>query len=194
LTVALGVQIGAMTLFLTPLIAFDFRGDLDRMDVLKSWPVPPVPLVLGQLLTPVLIICVVQWIALAVIASTLEGGGTAMQAAFGAAALIMPFNFLLIGLDNLLFLLFPSRAMTPTPGDFQVMGRLLLTYLVKLVILGVAAATAALIAVPVYFLTGRNLPAGLTAAWLVLAGFAAAQVPCIVLAFHRFDVARDIPP
>jgi hypothetical protein len=192
LTIALGAQIGALTLFLTPLIAFDFRGDLDRMDVLKSWPIAPIPLVLGQLLTPVLLICLVQWIALAAIATTLER--SAVQATLGAAALVMPFNFLLIGLDNLLFLLFPSRVMTPTPGDFQVMGRLLLTYLAKLTILGLASGTAALIAVPAYFLLGHNLPAALAVAWSVLAGFAVGQVPFIALAFRRFDVTRDTPP
>jgi Putative ABC exporter len=193
LAVALGAQVGMMTLFLTPLIAFDFRGDLDRIDVLKTWPIRPVPLAIGQLLAPVLLICLVQWIALAVIAATL-GRSTATEGALGTAALAIPFNFLLIGLDNLLFLLFPSRAMTPTPGDFQVMGRLLLTYVAKLMILGLAVGAAALIAVPAYFLLGRNLPAAVAAAWLVLAAFALGQVPLIVLAFRRFDVARDTPP
>jgi hypothetical protein len=189
----LGIQVVVMTLFLTPLIAFDFRGDLDRMDVLKTWPIAPLPLVLGQLLTPVLLICFVQWIALAVFAGSLDRSAV-IPAALGAAALIVPLNFLLIGLDNLLFLLFPSRALTPTPGDFQVMGRLMLTYLAKALGLILAGGATALIAVPTYFLLGRNLPVALTVAWFILTGFAAGQIPLLILAFRRFDVARDTPP
>src|SRR5262249_41657746 len=70
LAVSLGLQVSVMTLFVTPLIAFDFRGDLDRMEVLKTWPIAPVSLAIGQLLTPVLLVCLIQWIALAVIAMT----------------------------------------------------------------------------------------------------------------------------
>lgn len=193
LALPLGIQVMVMTLVLTPLIAFDFRGDLDRMDMLKTWPIPPVALVIGQLLTPVLLVSLVQWVALAVVAATLDRGAV-IHVALGVAALVVPFNCLLIGLDNLLFLFFPSRALTPTPGDFQVMGRLMLTYLAKAVGMGLATGAAALVAVPIYLLLGRSLPAAMAAAWLVLAGFAVGQVPLIVLAFRRFDVARDTPP
>jgi hypothetical protein len=189
----LGIQVMVMTLFLTPLIAFDFRGDLDRLDVLKAWPIGSVPLVVGQLLTPVLLVCLVQWIALAVIAVSVDREGV-LPAVLGAAALIVPFNFLLVGLDNLLFLWFPSRAVTPTPGDFQAMGRLMLTYVAKAVILLLVAGCAALVAVPIYLLSGNRLLPALAAAWWVLTGFAFGQVPLIALAFRRFDVARGTPP
>lgn len=189
----LGIQVMVMTLFLTPLIAFDFRSDLDRIDVLKAWPIGSVPLVIGQLLTPVLLICLVQWIALAVIALALDRS-TVLPAVIGAAGFVVPFNFLLIGLDNLLFLLFPSRAVTPTPGDFQAMGRLMLTYLAKAAVMLLVAGIAALVALPVYFLLGQSLPPALIAAWFVLTGFSIGQIPLIALAFQRFDVARNTPP
>jgi hypothetical protein len=189
----LGIQVMVMTFFLTPLIAFDFRGDLDRIDVLKSWPMGAVPLVIGQILTPVLLVCLVQWIALAVIGLTLDRRAV-LPAVLGAAGFVVPFNFLLIGLDNLLFLLFPSRAVTPTPGDFQAMGRLMLTYLVKTLILLLVAAIAAVVAVPFYLLLDYRLLPALVVAWLVLASFAIGQVPLIAMAFRRFDVARGTPP
>jgi hypothetical protein len=193
LALPLGIQVGLMTLFLTPLITFDFRGDLDRIEVLKTWPIAPGPLVIGQLLTPVLLVCLFQWVALAIVAATWDRGAV-METILTVSLFVVPFNFLLIGLDNLLFLLFPSRAMTPTPGDFQMMGRLLLTYLTKSLGLGLIAAAAALVAVPVYLLLDRNLTAALAAAWFVLAAFAIGQIPLLVLAFRRFDVARDTPP
>jgi hypothetical protein len=74
------------------------------------------------------------------------------------------------------------------------MGRLMLTYLAKAVGLILAGGATALIAVPTYFLLGRNLPVALTVAWFVLTGFAAGQIPLLILAFRRFDVARDTPP
>jgi hypothetical protein len=192
LALPVGIQVLVMTLFLTPLIAFDFRGDLDRMDVLKTLPIAPTALVIGQLLTPTLLLCLVQWVGLVILAATLDQD-IVLQAAAGAL-LIVPFNFLLIGLDNLLFLFFPARALTPTPGDFQVMGRLTLSYLVKMILVGLAVGIATLVAVLIYHLLGRSLTAALVGAWFVLVGFDAGVIPLIVLGFRRFDVARDTPP
>ena len=54
-----------------------------------------------------------------------------------AAAVFAPlYNFVLIVVENLLFLLFPTRVMVTTPGDFQAMGRNVLTQLGKLVGIG----------------------------------------------------------
>src|SRR5205085_6227958 len=49
-----------MSLILTALVPYDFRGDLERMEVLKTLPLPPWRVALGQLVTPVLLITLVQ--------------------------------------------------------------------------------------------------------------------------------------
>ncbi len=185
-----GTVIG-MTIFLTPTIAFDFRGDVDRMDILKTLPIASFALVIGQLVAPVLIISVLQWVALAVI------GGVGRQAGpwLGTmAALVLPFNALLLGIENLLFLWFPTRLAATTPGDFQALGRHMLLMLAKSIGLVVAGGLAALLGVLAYLLTGGNWLAGVLVAWLVLVGCAIALMPLLALAFRQFDVARDTPP
>jgi hypothetical protein len=42
-------------------------------------------------------------------------------------------------------------------------------------------------------LTGRNLAAGVAAAWPVVALAGAGLVPLVALAFRAFDVGRDTP-
>ncbi len=44
-----------LSVFLTTLVPFDFRGDIDRMATLKTLPVVPWRLAVGQLLTPTLV-------------------------------------------------------------------------------------------------------------------------------------------
>ena len=44
-----------LTLFLTTMLPFDFRGDIDRLALLKTLPLPPWRLAIGQLLAPVLL-------------------------------------------------------------------------------------------------------------------------------------------
>src|SRR5262249_51842292 len=145
IALGLGGQVIGFTVFLSSLVAFDFRSDVDQMDVLKALPIAPIPLVIGQLFAPVLFLSLVQWCALALIRTTAHRqdviNGLAMLIPF-----VVPFNCLLIGIDNLLFLLFPVRTVAVSPGDFQAMGRQLLLTLVKCVALGLATGLAVLVA------------------------------------------------
>ena len=105
----------------------------------------------------------------------------------------VPFNFLVFGLDNLLFLWFPSRVVASNPGDFQMMGRNVLFLFTKILVVGVTGLLVFGVGLGVYLLTGHSLMAALAVAWLVLAACAAAVVPLLALAFDGFDVSRDIP-
>ena len=104
------------------------------------------------------------------------------------------YNFVLFGLDNLLFLLFPTRVMVTTPGDFQAMGRNVLAQFTKTLGVGAAVFVATVCGVVVYLLSGRNVLAAAAAAWLAAAACAAALVPLVGWAFTFYDVARDAPP
>ena len=73
------------------------------------------------------------------------------------------------------------------------MGRYALLNLARFLVLGVTLGVATVLALAVYFISS-SIAAALALGWLVLAGFAAALVPFIALAFRRFDVARDTPP
>jgi hypothetical protein len=179
-----------LTTFLTMLVPFDFRGDLDRLAFLKTLPVPAVRLALGQVLTPVLVMTVIHCLILAAVLPFAPH--SALELAV-LAAYSPPFNFLLFALENLLFLLFPTRQLaSPTPGDFQALGRNFLFFFVKMVGLVVTLTPAMVVGVLAWSLT-RSLPAALAAAWPVVVLAGAALVPLVALAFHFFDVGRDTP-
>ena len=187
-----GGYVITMTVFMSSMFAFDFRGDVDRIDVLKSLPIRPAAMVIGQLTAPVVFISFMQALVLAVMAYA-SSKETVTFGLHAAIPLTIPFNFLLFGVDNLLFLLFPTRNLNAAPGDFHLMGRYVLLNLAKFVTLGLATTLAAIAAIPLYVLTHRALLA-MTAAWIILAGCAAALVPFLALAYRQFDVAHDTPP
>jgi hypothetical protein len=184
------VAVGWVTVFLTALVPFDFRGDIDRLATLKTLPLPAWRLAVGQLLTPVLLLTLLQWLALAgLLAFAQKHRAALLMCAVYAPA----FNFLLFALENLLFLLFPVRLMASTPGDFQALGRNVLLAFGKMIGLGITAGVAIGVFFVAYFLSDRNPWAGVAASWPVVALAGAALVPLIALAFQAFDVGRDTP-
>jgi hypothetical protein len=189
--VMLAIQVFTITFFLTPVFAFDFRSDIERFELLKTLPIPSWALATGELLTPVLLLTLVQWLDLAVVAIALKRSEM-FRALWVAAPLSLPFNFFLVGVDNLLFLLFPTR-MVATIGDFQVFGRQLVLQMVKMVILLITGGITAAFAAMAYFLSGRSVVAAVTTGLFVLAGLGAGLVPFIAAAFRKFDVTRDMP-
>jgi hypothetical protein len=191
------LTVGAMawiTFLLAPMITFDFRGDLERMDILKTLPLNASRIVLGQLLTPVLIVSLVQWLFLVVLIVL----GHRLDLLVGAIPFVLPLNLLLFGIENLLFLWYPSPPVAAMAGNYQMMGRNMLLMLAKFLIMGLIGGITGLVVALVYLLMelmqGPSLLVSLTVAWLLISGFAIGLVPLVALAFRRFDVARDMPP
>ena len=58
----------AIAMFLSSGLSLDFRGDMGQIDVLKTLPIEPIVLVAGQLLVPVVIAAVLQWLLMAAMA------------------------------------------------------------------------------------------------------------------------------
>jgi hypothetical protein len=182
----LGLSVFTLPMMLT----FDFRGDVDRMDVLKSLPLPAWRLSVGQLVTPTLMISLVQLGILAILQAVWGGMSVYLIA---AAAFALPVNFLLVAIENLMFLLFPTRMAAATPADFQLMGRYMLLFMAKFCFLGLTVGMAILAGAVAYVLTDSYFVAG-AVCWPIVFGVGAALVPLIATAFQRFDVARDTPP
>jgi len=176
-----------MSLFMLPRLTFDFRGDIDRMDVLKTLPLPPWKLVVGQLITPVLIVSFVQVLVIIIMLS----GGAPRQVGW-LAAMVVPFNFVAAAIENLVFLWFPVRAVPTMAVDVQFMGRQSLFLIMKMLMLGAAAGAAGLVGAAVSWAGGSMLPT-LASAWIMLGLAGAAMVPWVARAFVRFDVTRDTP-
>ncbi len=189
--VCMGV-IGWTSVFLSLLIPYDFRGDIDVMEELKTLPISPNRVALGQLLTPTLIATVGQALAMAVVIARVGVGPAGGVVVWSFLAFLLPVNFLFYSLENLLFLWYPSRII---PGQFDIMaaGRMMLFMLAKFLGLGLGAGLAGLAGVAAYFATGRALLPALVVAWAVMAACALAVLPLVGLAFDRFDVSGDIP-
>src|SRR5262249_58060947 len=90
--------------FLTPTVVCDFRVDLDRIEVLKALPIRGVWLAVGQLLAPTLVVASIQAVVVVLLQLVL---GQVESLLLAVPLLALPINFILFGIENLLFLLFP---------------------------------------------------------------------------------------
>jgi hypothetical protein len=166
-----------------------FRGDIDRMDWLKSLPIHPAALTLGQIVGPALLLSLVQVILL--VAAWMLCGGSHVMYLIGLA-LLVPVNLLLFGVENLMFLVFPMRPSAATAGDFQFMGKytLLAMFKMLLAVVGLAVASAGAI---VYLLVPQ-LWLAVGCCLLLLLGIDLIVVLLATKAFQRFDISLDTPP
>ncbi len=93
-------------LLLPSALILDFRRDVDRFAVLKSLPIHPFVVTIGQLAAPVLICSTFQWLVLTI--AVLSGSVVAWQAIV-AAVLLLPINTLIFAIENFAFMLSPYR-------------------------------------------------------------------------------------
>lgn len=188
--IVLGAVAGMLTFFFFPMmLGFDFRADLDNMELLKVLPMPGWVVAAGQLGAPVLVASLVHILIFGVAACAL--GKPLLLPAIVLFALTV--NVAVFSIENLLFLVYPTRLFQAHPGDFQALARMYLTFLVRFAVLGTAFGLGAGMGAITYWLTGGSwLAAGFTM-WLVTALEATALVPCVAWAFRRFDPSTDVP-
>lgn len=188
----LGPLIGgivAATVFWLPLmVRFDFRADVDRLDVLKSLPVSPIAMVLGQLATPILFSVLLQLVGLAGIAILQRDASSSLLLAL---AFLLPVNLLVYALENLVFLLFPYRM---TAADIQTQGRQMLILFLKMMALFLLAGIAAGVGGLAYFLAAESWPAFFAVTWIALTAMAVSFLPLLCWAYRRIDPGTDTPP
>ena len=133
------INVGASLVFYTFLLLpsgliLDYRRDIDRMTVLKSLPISPWALTIGQLTTPVLLASTFQIVVLVV--GVLIQSITPIQAGVAFVVLI-PFNVLNFALENYLFMLSPFRR---NEEGVMVFVRTILTFTAKGIMFGLAFA------------------------------------------------------
>ena len=181
--------VGWFTLLLVVNLKFDFRGDLDQLPWLKSLPLRPWAVVVGQMAAPVLLLVACHLVIFLAAAAMLP----ALRATLLAAALLaLPFDVVLLAVENLLFLLAPSRG-PAVPGELGTMGRQVVLIVVKLLAVAVACGVAAGLAAVTMALT-RSPAAALAVAFVVLTVEGMALLPLVALAYDRFDPSVDTPP
>jgi hypothetical protein len=184
------IMLSVMALFAPAMVTFDFRVEVDRMQDLKTLPIAASRLVLGQILTPVLILVAGEGLTIGLIGYLVRPGMTLLAGAF---LLLVPFNVLLVEIENIGFLLYPTRFVAGPTVDFQTMGRQVLLGLAKLAGAGLVTGVATGAGAAAYLIAGRSWTAAMAAAWAAMAAGAAALVPLLAFVFNRFDVARDTP-
>jgi Putative ABC exporter len=179
-----------INLWFVAMLRFDFRDELDRMDVLRSLPIRPAAVALAELIAPVLVLTVVQ-VALLIVTGISRVAPWPLV--LWAVAFAVPFNLLLVGIENLLFLMFPLRAAGLIAGDMQLFGRQMVVFFCKFLLLVSGLAVAAAFGTIGYILGGQSWPAFAAVMWAALWLVALTTIPVMARAYTRFDPSVDTP-
>ena len=167
-----------------------FRGDIDHIDFLKTLPIHPLVVVVGELGGGVLLLTLIQVLMLAVFAAVAQAGALSSVIALAFA---LPFNAILFSLGNLLFLIYPVRLVSGTTFDFQTFGRMMLFFMLQVLLMfpmfGIPAALGGL----AYFVCGYSLLAFALTAWLILVLEVAPILVLVSWAFQKFDPSTQTP-
>lgn len=181
--------IGYVTMIFTTQVPWAFRGDIEHIDTLKALPVAPLALAAGELAGGVMVLSAIQFVMLAAL---IAAGGKAVVI-IAAAAFLVPLDVMLLGVSNLLFLIYPVRLAQANPADFQLMGRMMLLMLLQFLILIPSLGIPASLGGLVFWLSGFSWLAFAATAWLLLLG----ELPIILILlasiFERFDPGTETP-
>jgi hypothetical protein len=166
----------------------DFRGDLSRMETYKTLPIAPWRICMGQLVVQVLLSYI---IALTMIVSLLLfDDRLGAPVALALAALALPFTLLLYTVENTIFLLFPAKLVPMGRADFEFLGRSLVEFIVKTVVILIALSLAIGVGVLTLMTLGSTVVLSGLASWLSLTLIAGLAVVVMQYAFKRFVVAE----
>ena len=125
-------------LLLPSALILDYRRDINRMAVLKSLPISPLAMTIGQLAVPVLMCCMFQTVVLAI---GVASGKIILWQAVMAGVLLIPVNVLIFAAENYIFLLAPFQR---NKEGFDVFLRTILTFTGKGLFFGMGLGLALL--------------------------------------------------
>ncbi len=200
-----GTALGYSLLLGPQLLRLDFRHDLPRADVLKTYPLRGWQIALGEILAPVAVLITFQWLLLLVgsgLLVYLSGAKTTLFLAIaaGAAVLLPVLDVLLLLIPNAAVLLFPSWIQTgkDSPRGIEATGQRLIFALGQLLVLLLALLPAAAAFAGVFFLfrlalgPAAAVPPAAIAATVVVAVEAGFGVMLLGKLFERFDVTEEL--
>ncbi|HEY7767613.1 putative ABC exporter domain-containing protein [Longimicrobium sp.] len=190
LGVALVVMVAVFAVLGSGSLNLDFRRDAERIAFLRSLPLRPRAVAVAQVFTPA---------AILTLASLLLLVGTALSVRWHVRPMMLllamllagPISWICVGLENWLFLLFPTRVTPAGTEQNSFSGRLFLKTLTKLMLLFVVVGLALLAAVPGRMVAGRA--GGVSASVLVVLAACWAATWLVARAFRGFDLAVDNP-
>ena len=166
----------------------DFRGELSRMETYKALPIAPWRICTGQLVVQVLLSYVV---ALTMIASALVFEDRLVApVALALAVFALPLTLLIYAVENTVFLLFPSKLVPMGRADFEFLGRAMVEFIVKLVIILFGVSVAAGVGVFTFMTLKTTWVFPGVASWLTLTLIGGLATIIMQYAFRRFVVAE----
>jgi hypothetical protein len=183
-----GMGILSYATFFWAMAPWAFCGDLDRLDFLKTLPVRPLALTVGELAGGVLVLVTFQLLVLAFLAAAAPAHARMFLA---AAAFTAPVDTLLLATNNLIFLIYPVGLASSTGLDFALLGRAILSFLMRLFILVPGLGIPAGLGGIAYLLT-NSWTAFILTAWLVLAAELLPVILLVAWAFQRFDPSTHV--
>ncbi|MGA3284174.1 MAG: putative ABC exporter domain-containing protein [Verrucomicrobiota bacterium] len=198
------IALGYSLLLGPQLLRQDFRNDLPLADILKTFPMRGWQIALGEILAPVAVLAVFQWLLLLVGAGLIFYLPAKQEALFlaialGAAVLLPVLDVLLLLIPNAAVLLFPSWIQTgkDSPRGIEATGQRLILALGQLLVMLLALLPAAAAFVSIFFLLNfafgpaAAVPPASLAATIVLAAEAGFGVMLLGKLFERFDVTEE---
>lgn len=166
----------------------DFRGDLSRMETYKTLPIAPWRICMGQLLVQVLLAYVVA--LMMIVSFLLFDDRLGASVALALAAFALPFTLLLYAVENTIFLLFPAKPIPMGRADFEFLGRSLIEFIMKTVVLLFAVSLAFGVGVVTFMALRTTLVLPGLASWLTLTLIGGLATIVMQYAFRRFVVAE----
>jgi hypothetical protein len=184
---AAAILLTISTILVPRVLLFDFRGDLEHVDHLKTLPFRPSAVVLGQAMTPILLSISVQAVILG--GALLAAPDASQRRLLGMALpMIVPFHCLHYAVENLIFLWFPSRAVPVGRMDFEFFGRTLLETVGKLTASLGCWLAGALLATVLYDAAGESSLVALSSCWLFVLACSGLVIWFAAWRFQRLDV------
>jgi len=200
----IAIALGYSLLLGPQLLRLDFRNDLPLADILKTFPMRGWQIALGEILAPVAVLAVFQWLLLLVGAGLVFYLPVKQEALFlaialGAAVVLPVLDLLLLLIPNAAVLLFPSWIQTgkDSPRGIEATGQRLIFALGQLLALLLALLPAAAAFVGIFFLLycafgpAAAVPLASFAATIILAAEAGFGVVLLAKLFERFDVTEE---
>jgi hypothetical protein len=175
---------GTFFLFTFPqMLQFDFRGDIERIDMLKTIPASAAAIVAGELIVPIVLATVIEWFLVLVTGRL----WTTWSVILAVCAFLPAANVVVFAVENLVFLYYPRR---PGNATVQAPGRqLFINVLKSLAITAAAGVTAGFGALA--FWISESMATALGTAWCLAAALGVALVPQVARAFQSLDPSLE---
>jgi hypothetical protein len=140
------------------------------------------------MLVPVMLFTTVHLLVIGLVAAL---PGTPVWLPLIALMFTVPFNIILIGVDQFFFLLFPAQAPSAISQEFHQIGRNMVMFMLKILSILAMAGLASLASWVVLVITRESWTAFVLTFWLVIVLETTAIIPMVAWAFSRYDVTED---